>query len=73
MNVEIGAKRPELLHDAYRWVGVYTGRTLKGAKPSELPVRQITKVELFLDLTAAKALGTTIPAGVLSIANEVTE
>jgi putative ABC transport system substrate-binding protein len=59
--------------DAYRQVGVYTGRVLKGAKPSELPVQQVTKVELFLNLKTAKALGITVPLPLSGRADEVIE
>jgi putative tryptophan/tyrosine transport system substrate-binding protein len=59
--------------DAYRQVGVYTGRVLQGAKPSELPVQQVTKVELFLNLKTAKALGIAVPLPLSGRADEVIE
>jgi putative tryptophan/tyrosine transport system substrate-binding protein len=57
--------------DAYRVAGVYTGRILKGEKPSELPVQQSTKAELFVNLNTAKALGITVPQSILLRADEV--
>jgi putative tryptophan/tyrosine transport system substrate-binding protein len=61
------------LDDAYRLLGVYAARILKGEKPGDLPVQQSTKVELFLNLRAAKALGITVPLTLLGRADEVIE
>jgi ABC-type uncharacterized transport system substrate-binding protein len=59
--------------DAYRLAGVYAARILKGEKPGELPVQRSTKVEMFLNLKTAKALGITVPLPLSGRADEVFE
>ncbi|MGB8895776.1 MAG: ABC transporter substrate binding protein [Pseudolabrys sp.] len=57
--------------DSYRLTGIYAGRILNGAKPSELPVQKATKVELYINLKTAKALGINVPNTLIGRADGV--
>ena len=61
------------LSGAFRQVGVYTGKILRGEQPGSLPIMQPTKFDLVINLAAAKALGLTVPDKLLALADEVIE
>ena len=67
--IAYGTDLPAVYHE----LGIYAGRILKGEKPAELPVQQVTKMQLAINMKTAKALGLTIPLPLLGRADEVIE
>ena len=61
------------ISESYRMAGIYTGRILKGVKPADLPVQQVTKVEMYINLNTAKTLGINVPLPLSGRADELFE